>query len=56
MIGFQWNWTFRYDDGDPATVDPSDHRRAGRSRPSWSCRSDRCVRFLETSNDVIHSF
>lgn len=55
VIGFQWNWTFNYDDGDPATVDPSVTGVPGQPA-QLILPVDRSIRFVETSNDVIHSF
>jgi cytochrome c oxidase subunit 2 len=55
VIGFQWNWTFNYEDGDPATVDPSVTGVPGQPA-QLVLPTDRKVRFIETSNDVIHSF
>ena len=55
VIGFQWNWTFNYDDNDPATVDPSVTGVPGQPA-QLVLPVDRTVRFVETSNDVIHSF
>ena len=55
VIGFQWNWTFNYDDNDPATIDPSVTGVPGQPA-QLILPTDRTVRFVETSNDVIHSF
>lgn len=55
VIGFQWNWTFNYEDGDPNTVDPSVTGIPGQPA-QLILPTDRTVRFIETSNDVIHSF
>ncbi len=55
VIGFQWNWTFNYQDGDPSTVDPSTTGVPGQPA-QLVLPTDRKIRFLETSNDVIHSF
>jgi cytochrome c oxidase subunit 2 len=55
VIGFQWNWTFNYEDGDPNTVDPSVTGVPGQPA-QLILPTDRKIRFLETSNDVIHSF
>lgn len=55
VIGFQWNWTFNYDDGDDATVDPSVTGVPGQPA-QLILPVDRTIRFVETSNDVIHSF
>ncbi len=55
VIGFQWNWTFNYDDGDPGTVDPSVTGIPGQPA-QLILPTDRTIRFIETSNDVIHSF
>jgi len=55
VIGFQWNWTFTYDDGDASTVDPSVTGVPGRPA-QMVLPTNRTVRFVETSNDVIHSF
>ncbi len=55
VIGFQWNWTFTYEDGDPATADPSVTGVPGQPA-QLVLPTDRTIRFLETSNDVIHSF
>ena len=55
VIGFQWNWTFNYEDGDPATPDPS--VTGVPAQPAQLILpTDRTIRFIETSNDVIHSF
>jgi len=55
VVGFQWNWTFNYDDGDPATVDPSVTGVPGQPA-QLILPTDRTIRFVETSNDVIHSW
>jgi cytochrome c oxidase subunit 2 len=55
VIGFQWNWTFNYDDNDPATVDPSVTGVPGQPA-QLVLPVDRTIRFVESSNDVIHSF
>lgn len=55
VIGFQWNWTFNYEDGDPSTEDPSVTGIPGQPA-QLILPTDRTVRFIETSNDVIHSF
>ena len=55
VIGFQWNWTFNYDDNDPATIDPSVTGVPGQPA-QLILPTDRSIRFVETSNDVIHSF
>ena len=55
VIGFQWNWTFNYDDGNPDTVDPSVTGIPGQPA-QLILPTDRTIRFIETSNDVIHSF
>ncbi len=50
VVGFQWNWTFRYDDeGVQTTGQP------GR-KPELVLPTDTTIRFTETSPDVIHSF
>lgn len=50
VVGFQWNWTFRYDDEDVQTTG-SQLNRAVLYLPT-----DTTIRFTETSPDVIHSF
>ncbi len=55
VIGFQWNWTFQYQDGKPGTTDPSVTGIPGQPA-QLVLPTDRKIRFLETSNDVIHSF
>ncbi len=55
VVGFQWNWQFNYQDGDPATADPSITGAPGRPA-QLVLPVDRTIRFVETSNDVIHSF
>ncbi len=55
VIGFQWNWTFTYDDGNAATVDPSVTGAPGQPA-ELVLPTGRSIRFVETSNDVIHSF
>jgi len=55
VIGFQWNWTFNYDDGNADTVDPSVTGVPGQPA-QLILPVDRTIRFVETSNDVIHSF
>ena len=55
VIGFQWNWTFNYDDGDPATVDPSVTGVPGQPA-QLILPTNRTVRFVQTSNDVVHGF
>ena len=47
--------TFNYDDGDAATVDPSVTGVPGQPA-QLILPVNRSIRFVETSNDVIHSF
>ena len=65
VVGFQWNWQFSYlqeqADGDDADSEPDLVPVAeivGRpGQPAvLTLPSDRTVRFIETSPDVIHSF
>jgi len=50
VVGFQWNWTFRYDDeGVQTTGVPG-------QEALLVLPTDTTVRFTETSPDVIHSF
>ena len=65
VVGFQWNWQFSYleeqPDGDDADSEPDlvpVVEVVGRpSQPAvLTLPSDRTVRFIETSPDVIHSF
>ncbi len=55
VIGFQWNWTFNYDDQNPATVDPSVTGIPGQPA-QLIIPTNRTVRFVQTSNDVVHGF
>ncbi len=55
VIGFQWNWTFNYEGGNPATTDPSVTGAPGQPA-ELVLPTGRSIRFVETSNDVIHSF
>jgi cytochrome c oxidase subunit 2 len=50
VVGFQWNWTFNYvDEGVGVTGLPT--------QPAvMYLPTDRTIRFVETSPDVIHSF
>jgi len=50
VVGFQWNWTFRYDDEDVQTTGDQ------RSPAELVLPTDTKIRFTETSPDVIHSF
>ena len=56
VVGFQWNWTFNYTDPD----DPSQVIASTTGIPGQPAEMllpvDRTIRFVETSNDVIHSF
>ena len=52
VVGFQWNWTFRYDDPD-ARVQVTGE--SGKPAVLW-LPTDTTIRFTETSPDVIHSF
>jgi cytochrome c oxidase subunit 2 len=50
VVGFQWNWTFNYEDDQVAvTGSPT-------QPPVLVLPTDRTIRFEETSPDVIHSF
>jgi len=52
VVGFQWNWQFKYlDDKVQVTGEPARNRRAELVLPVG-----KKVRFIETSPDVIHSF
>lgn len=56
VVGFQWNWTFNYTDpDDPSTVIASTTGVPGQPA-ELLLPVDRSIRFVETSNDVIHSF
>lgn len=55
VIAFRWNWTFVYQDGDPSTQDPQVTGVPGKPA-QLVLPTDRRIRFVETSNDVIHSF
>lgn len=50
VVGFQWNWTFVYDDEDVQTT--GDQRRPA----VLVLPTETKIRFTETSPDVIHSF
>ena len=50
VVGFQWNWTFRYDDEDVQTTGDQ------RSPAVLVLPTETKIRFTETSPDVIHSF
>jgi cytochrome c oxidase subunit 2 len=50
VVGFQWNWTFNYED-DQVSVTGSPTEP-----PVLVLPTDRTIRFEETSPDVIHSF
>ena len=50
VVGFQWNWTFRYDDEDVQTTGDQ------RNPAQLVLPTDTKIRFTETSPDVIHSF
>lgn len=50
VVGFQWNWTFRYDDEDVQTTGDQ------RNPPELVLPVGEKIRFTETSPDVIHSF
>ena len=50
VVGFQWNWTFRYDDEGVQTT-------GSLTKPAQLVIPvGKSIRFLETSPDVIHSF
>ena len=50
VVGFQWNWQFNYvDEGVGVTGLTT-------QRPVLVLPTDRTIRFIETSPDVIHSF
>jgi cytochrome c oxidase subunit II len=56
IVGFQWNWQFAYEgvngpDGGQARMTGVPGQPAELVLPT-----DRTIRFVETSNDVIHSF
>jgi len=50
VVGFQWNWTFRYDNEGVQTT--GDQRRPA----VLVLPTETKIRFTETSPDVIHSF
>ena len=50
VVGFQWNWTFRYDDEQVQTTGDQ------RNRAELVLPVGEKIRFSETSPDVIHSF
>ena len=50
VVGFQWNWTFVYDDEDVQTT--GDQRKPA----VLVLPTETKIRFTETSPDVIHSF
>ena len=50
VVGFQWNWTFRYEDEGVQTTG------APGAPPVLVLPTDTTIRFVETSPDVIHSF
>ena len=50
VVGFQWNWSFRYEDEGVQTTG------APGQPPVLVLPTDRTIRFVETSPDVIHSF
>jgi len=56
VIGFRWNWQFRYIDAN----DPNKVVGQVTGRPAEPAQlvlpTDRSIRFIETSPDVIHSF
>ena len=59
VVAFKWNWQFNYTrrPSDPRTDEPSS-TTVGTSDdiPCWCCRPSKTIRFVETRNDVIHSF
>ena len=56
VIGFRWNWQFRYiDANDPNKVVGQVTGRPGEPA-QLVLPTDRSIRFIETSPDVIHSF
>jgi len=50
VVGFQWNWTFRYDNEGVQTTGSQ------RNPAHLVLPTDTKIRFTETSPDVIHSF
>ena len=52
VVGFQWNWTFRYDDPEAKVQTTGDQRNPA----VLVLPTDTKIRFTETSPDVIHSF
>lgn len=50
VVGFQWNWQFNYVDSDVQVIGET-NRPAQLVLPT-----DRTIRFVQTSPDVIHSF
>lgn len=56
VVGFQWNWQFNYVDAD--NNPNNDVQVTGRpgAPPVLVLPTNRTIRFIETSPDVIHSF
>ena len=50
VVGFQWNWTFNYKNEGVGVTGQT------RQPATLVLPTDRTIRFLETSPDVIHSF
>jgi cytochrome c oxidase subunit 2 len=50
VVGFQWNWTFNYMDEGVGVTGQT------RQPATLVLPTDRTIRFLQTSPDVIHSF
>jgi cytochrome c oxidase subunit 2 len=50
VVGFQWNWQFNYIDADVSVIGETN------APAQLVLPTDRTIRFIETSPDVIHSF
>ncbi|MCL9762376.1 cytochrome c oxidase subunit II [Frankia sp. AiPa1] len=60
VIGFRWNWQFKYLDPGVGSAGPSQNQIEVTGRPGEPAvlvlPQNRSIRFVETSPDVIHSF
>lgn len=60
VIGFRWNWQFKYLDPGVGQSSPSQNQIEVTGRPGEPAvlvlPQNRSIRFVETSPDVIHSF
>jgi cytochrome c oxidase subunit 2 len=56
VVGFKWNWQFRYLNENDAQNRPVETTGTSEEIPILVLPTGKRIRFEETSNDVIHSF